>query len=487
MMKTIIIPVRKEFTCPSLFTQDDNTEAKEIALLIGAYAVSYISVDKQQQEAQKLIQKASSDRCKSLIQQLETLQSQFDVKIKEEKDKLRHELLDSVKLEVQNKEREKFLSEKELLIEKLDKKYQRELDIKNEEKKEIRKEFEALRLEHDGLVMKLMSRLESSSSVRSGFSSTTLGRTFEENVEKHLRQVFGARKGFELIDVHSQGHSGDFILIFDNLRILIELKSYDPKTKVPTKEVEKLARDLSEIQPKCNAAIMISACSEITGHYTCGPLEVSSEVACVPVLFINNFLSLGDPLVTLHMIKVFLMMVSKSSCQITLQDDEIESDDDDLKRINIECARRCTGYLTELNKQSSELMKQISVMKNSITKLKESIIAFIETEISRFNGIILLTTRMDQHNKKSDEIELDKSVFSMSMTEDNKKIAISISENFFIGDQTSSPSCPTKDMIQFIQKDKEISEKTAREIMKNIFLETVIKHGYLSGVSKKSF
>ena len=391
----------------------------------------------------------------------------------------------------------------------------------------LARSLEQLRTEHEGLVVKLMSRLEGNG--RGGSGSTTsaaaLGRTFEENVERHLRQAFGARSGFRLEDVHAIGHSGDLMMVFDGLRILVELKSYDPKTRVPTKEVEKLARDLAEVQPRCDAAIMISAASEITGHYQCGPLEVSSTVACVPVLFINSFLSLGEPQVTLHMTRVFLSMVGMVSASI--QRAEIAENDatpghrdativektERAQRANVECARRCTGYLAELSRQSTDLLRQVTTMKTGAMKLRESVIALVESEVTRFNGIVQLMSigsgsvisqsqtpmgsASASASASADIAEqplpsvvipnLDCNVFTPpeSMSVENRRLAVSISESFDIGDLKRR--CVTKDLVQFALKElKTSSDKVARDALKAICKDTVIKHGFFLGISQRT-
>ena len=356
-----------------------------------------------------------------------------------------------------------------------------------------------------------MQRLESSA--RGGTGSTTsaaaLGRTFEESVSRHLRQAFGAREGFRLEDVHATGHSGDLLMIFDGLRILVELKSYDPRTRVPTKEVEKLARDLAEVQPRCNGAIMISACSEITGHYSCGPIEVSSEVACVPVLFINNFLTLGEPQITLHMTRVFLTMVGAVSAAFR-RIEELENASlpenresaearrvDRIKRSSAECVRRCAGYLAELNKQSADLLQQVTAMKNGAMRLRESVLALVETESARLSGLMQLmsSSEEEEHGILGEAVEgsspkpalqVDRTVFvdpdglSLSL----RGLVMKMSSRFEIGNHRLQ--CPTKDILMFIQEELKLkSEKATRDVMKSILLESVIKHGFVVGINKK--
>lgn len=261
-----------------------------------------------------------------------------------------------------------------------------------------------------------------------------------------------------------------------------------------------MARDLSEIQPRCNAGIMISACSEITGHYSCGPLEVSSSVACVPVLFISNFLNMGEPLITLHMTRVFLSMINDRPATVDDSSEVVGDEEESLRAINIECARRCTNHLAELNHQSSELIKQVNAMKTSALRLRDSVIALVENEVTRVSGIIQLINshrRPEAPPLESQDIvpppTLDPTVFvdPINMNRTQRVLASKISEAFMIGgDDEVIHRCPTKDILTFIKRHcsgekTSSSDKVARDVLKAIFLESVLKHGYILRISKK--
>lgn len=517
-MKILQIQVRREFTCPEIFNNEDII-LREAALRIGAHvvqeAVNFVETNSvynkttatttgesssgntaelirkcmfEKNEAIKT-HKLIADKYAEITSTLEEYRLNFESKMKEEKAKLKDEITNTLKCEIQLRERERF----EVEAARMREKHERDLLKKDDEKQEVKQTLENLRKEHEGLVVKLMSRLEvSSSSQRGGGSSSiSIGRSFEESVERVLRQIFGARQGFVLEDVHTVNHSGDFIMQFDGLRILLELKSYDPKTKVPTKEVEKLARDLSTIEPPCDAAIMISACSDITGFYSCGPLEVSSSVACVPVLFVNNFLSLGDPALTFHTIKVFFSLIAKRKADIiSLKDNDSEEEDEvigKLKRIHAECARRCNYYLADINKQSTELLKQVAIIKNSATHLRDNIVALIESETLRFNGILQLVVMSSSATDEEETFAADRTVFGdfLKMSDAHKNLIKSITQSFIVSGNHDD-KCSTKDILTFIQVEmKTTSEKTARDIMKSVFLDSVIKHGYVVGLKKK--
>lgn len=521
MEKTINLRVSLGYDCPSLYSEG-TLALRELALSIGARVVSDVLATEHESEQceERLVemqnqlarseasQRESREARDQLIQQIAALQDQHQVELFEklhvERARIRQEL--SGDLLAQEKhahreallaERERHAAERESIVARLEERHAtltaRSDSLVREQLADSKRALEQLRAEHEGLVVKLMTRLEPVGMGRGGTGATTsaaaLGRTFEENVERHLRQAFGAREGFHLEDVHATGHCGDLLMVFDGLRILVELKSYDPKTRVPTKEVEKLARDLAEVQPPCNAAIMISACSDITGHYSCGPLEVSASVACVPVLFVNNFLSLGEPIVTLHMTRVFLSMIHMIAKRVASPEEDVLETDrmSRLQRSTSECARRCTGYLTELNRQSTELLRQVTTLKNGANRLRDTVIAMVESEVARFGGIIQLMTHVESPLLDIPVVTLDRSVFSdpSVMSEAAKTLAESIASAFVVGDLQQK--YPTKDLLAFIQEHLKItSEKAARDALKSIFVDSVVKHGYVLGLVKKT-
>lgn len=473
-MKRITIEVSDEFDVPPLYSDQQSDTGgivlREMALQIGANAVRDVLAVSHSEDHTEILAKYNTTRA-----ELENLRVQLD---REAMAKYREVLLT---------EKEKNAAEREALITRLEQRHSGALAQESQRASsmiaDLRTTLQSLRAEHEGLVMKLMARLEPGTS--RGTSSASIGRTFEASIQQHLRETFGARAGFQLEDVHSQGHSGDLIMIFDDLRILVELKSYDPKTRIPTKEVEKLARDLTEVQPRCDAAIMISACSEITGHYSYGPLEVSSSVACVPVLFINNFLSLGEPLLTLHMTRVFLAMISPTVATTPLPPVE-----EDFHRR--ECARRCTGYLADLNRQSTELLRQVTVMKNSAIKLRETVVSLVEGEVARFTGLVQLmstTTPQDVEAEESTPPSTysPKGVFAdpATLTPMQRTLVAALCDQYSVGDHQQH--CLTKELVASIQTTMQLkSEKQAREVLKTVFLESVIRHGYIVGITKRN-
>ncbi len=313
-------------------------------------------------------------------------------------------------------------------------------------------------------------------------SSSNLGREFEETIANFIRQAYGSKDGFQLHDVHDKGHTGDLILEYGGgIRIMIELKNYSAATKVPAREVEKLVRDLSS-DSSCHAAIMISANSEITGHYTCGNFDLSYSLARVPILFVNNFMNLGEPLVLLHMIRVFIDMISHINLTISLSGGD-PADSQNIEREKTECLKKCAEFIIELDKQSGEIMKNINLLQTTILSLKKTVSNLIEGEINKFESIKRLLSTPNNSSTTDDQIDLKLFRPPHAMTQDNLVIAKMIMEDFNVTGNMDQ-LCSTKDLVSYITTKFNLSEKRSREIIKSIFLDHHLQQrGYVTGLS----
>lgn len=479
------IKVREGYSIPPVYQGvDEDVETRETALTIGAICVDYVK---------RRAKTDTIDEQHRLKSELEDLKARFNTESTIKGERIAKGEIDIAR-RMMNAEIELLKAQNMTLLE--------------NERQRLRKQFEEdLKRYLTDMESKLariersMMLLEKTTSTRKESSSSNLGKEFEESVESYIRQVYASRPGFKLEDVrHAGGGKGDFILEYDGLKIMIELKNYASGTKVPTKEVEKLVRDVSSVSDsggsKISGAIMISANSEITGHYSCGNFEMSTSlVVGVPILFVNNFMSTGDPHVSLHMIRVFLDMVvhngKKGVNEETVGDEEDESVK--LKHKRTECIQRCGEFINDLNKQVGDLLKQATILQNTSISLKKSISVLVENEIAKFESIQRLFLL---HSSSSDNDDVTgKNVFRPSHTLTDDAIALI---NMMIKDFDLLPStstitdcgdeyhCATKDLITYIQTKMNCGDKRSREMIKLIFLDHHTQHrGYVTGIRSK--
>jgi len=513
----ISIPVRADYTLPSLYTEPNSEELIEIALSLGAISVEMVrsvpnlfgtdssSVDPSPTVSREIVAKLEADlqrlREENLqikrnaeetrsrqYKELEDLRSRMIADsltngeriAKEEVEMARRAMKVKFSVELDEAlelERRRIRTHFEAEIKAIEDRHRKELENKLANSERI---FEELKLERREQLSKI---LENSTKVLTFVNpactvktSSDLGRQFEDNIAKYIRQVYGTKPGFKLDDVHSQSHAGDLLLEYDGVKVMIELKNYS--VKVPKKEVDKLIRDLSESDPPCHAAVMISSNTEITGHYTCGNFEICNIIPKTPILFVNNFNSLGDPLISLHMIRVFLDMIShvNKACAV-----EESIDNEKVERQKTECIRRCSEFIADLDKQTAEILKQVNLLSSTAASLKKSVSTLVETEINRFESIKRLL------HFSSDKSSLNSSVFRPphALTEDTLALAHMISEDFIVSDNEEN-TCTIKELISYINLKTGFSDKRCRELIKAMFLDQHVQHrGHVSGIKKK--
>lgn len=483
-----------------------SSRAEQDSHKIAMLESSYSSINDKYKD---LLQKYQESCTKANEEAKRIAEKEIDQRLEKVKAELDKEYIKIIERE-KTKERENIKNE----IDRICEIQKRELTRYERENNILREQVEQLNSDHNGYIRQILERLSPSNTTKlisGNTSSSHIGRTYEQMMISLIKESYGCLDGFDLIDVHASGHEGDMILSCLGLRVLIELKAYDSKVRVPTKEIEKMARDLNTIEPKCDAGIMFSACSEITGHHRCGPIEVSMNTACVPVLFVGPFLNLGDPHVTLHMCRVFINMIKEIVENKKLSDPDIVDENEAKKCLEYrkfylnECARSCSTFITDIGRQSSSLLKQASAMKLAAVKIRESIEQFIDCEITRFNTLRELANKGIKYGDFKDEkceesveeaVEenvMDPTVFndlSDCQQENIKEIAGEINKNFLIGTDVER-QITTKNMITFLSQilqspdSKPRSDKACRDIIKIIFKEQRIQRGCITGIEEK--
>jgi len=81
--------------------------------------------------------------------------------------------------------------------------------------------------------------------------------------ENFFEEVVACLGEYSISNTAQQGKKGDFIVESNALRVLVDVKNYN--CSVPTKEVEKLHRDL-QCNPSAGAGMLLSIGSKITGR-----------------------------------------------------------------------------------------------------------------------------------------------------------------------------------------------------------------------------
>lgn len=209
-------------------------------------------------------------------------------------------------------------------------------------------------------------------SSRKNMASSIIGQIGQEYVEKIL-------KGYKIVDVSDQSHSGDFIV---NDYILLEIKDYT--SLVPKKEIDKFLLDLET--KNMYAGIFISLSSKITGIPK--RIEVkyySISGKKVPAIFVS---SSSPELIELMVEYAIWIVNSNNELKDNIKDSFI------LERINtisesVSGLSMSRNYITEMQIScSKQLTKIYEITLASELRIRDSI-EMIKREMTQNNELLI--------------------------------------------------------------------------------------------------
>jgi len=206
------------------------------------------------------------------FQSAETERIQSIVSVEVEKTKERYEM-DAERTRQRN---EFMLNEKEKQNQLFREMIERETKLNRDETKLTR---EALNVVKEN-VIKLSSTKSSASKGSDG-----------EKLFQEYTETFIDFRGFELLDKHKQGGSGDFHMRFEEFDVLVDVKNY--KTNVPNKEREKIKNDLLKNQHLTFAwLVSLNTCID---KWDKSPIMYEWVNTSQCIVHINNLTSFEDP------------------------------------------------------------------------------------------------------------------------------------------------------------------------------------------------
>lgn len=175
--------------------------------------------------------------------------------------------------------------------------------------------------------------------VRKTKSSKEKGDDFEASFKGQLVATYGTCPGFavETTASNGHGHAADLLMKLDDKSVLWEVKNYDGP--VPTKEVEKFHRDMTE-NPTISIGVMVSRMTHITGKNNAGPKFIEF-VNDRMMIYINNYDTLSET--TLHDLMLVFKLYWHASRNFESQE-SIESAIRSLEKLRTEAAAARTAW-----------------------------------------------------------------------------------------------------------------------------------------------
>jgi hypothetical protein len=208
-------------------------------------------------------------------------------------------------------------------------------------------------------------------------ASANIGLQGETEVELILQSRY------KTVNTAKSGKCGDFIIVVNKVRILIEVKKYT--STVPGSEVDKFYRDI-DANSSIDAGLMISLTSRIVGVRNI--VSMSSSVIAgrnVPVMF-ACMLNINDVKTSTEVIHTCIdllnVTVESASLHISMENDIVDAVDS--MSINIDLLSQCRTTIHEtqsvVNKQYGKLMQNILAAELSIRASVKNICAKIKKE-----------------------------------------------------------------------------------------------------------
>jgi len=190
-------------------------------------------------------------------------------------------------------------------------------------KTEVEKEQEKFRIlleEKDRQVNKINETHELILKQQNQKSTSHKGKEGEQLFEYYSDETFRDFKGYNLIDKHTQGGSGDFHLQFEEFDVLVDAKNY--KKKVPIEQRDKIKKDLLKNE-HLPFAWLVSLNTSID-KYDKAPVmyEWINTKQCI--VYINNLTEYEDPRKILRVVWFTCKELYKFVQEVTVDNEELQ-------------------------------------------------------------------------------------------------------------------------------------------------------------------
>jgi len=190
-------------------------------------------------------------------------------------------------------------------------------------KTEVEKEQEKFRIlleEKDRQVNKINETHELILKQQNQKSTAHKGKEGEQLFEYYSDETFRDFKGYNLIDKHTQGGSGDFHLQFEEFDVLVDAKNY--KKKVPIEQRDKIKKDLLKNE-HLPFAWLVSLNTSID-KYDKAPVmyEWINTKQCI--VYINNLTEYEDPRKILRVVWFTCKELYKFVQEVTVDNEELQ-------------------------------------------------------------------------------------------------------------------------------------------------------------------
>jgi hypothetical protein len=274
------------------------------------------------------------------------------------------------------------------------------------------------------------------------------GQEGENTFESIVSQFMSTQ--YKLENVAKSGKAGDFVISWKGrnkiYKILVDVKNY--KTTVPSKEVDKLYRDINI--NNVAGGLMISLQSKIVGVKKMMELkEYSTNRGIVPVIFMKS----GTPSIIAEVIKLLFYVAEIKD----LKNNKVQNHDDLLQHINrlndnvqiiIDCRETLQLSKTSIEKSLNDIMLKLMTCEYSlVSKINQINSTLVEQHslVQEVSELKIAELSQDlQNDSKYDDLNIIKTIVSTFKVSEESESMLYRIHTITDGWQTSSMDIPSK-------------------------------------------
>jgi len=193
------------------------------------------------------------------------------------------------------------------------------------------------------------------------------GQEGEQTFEFYSEETFRDFKGYNLIDKHTQGGSGDFHLQFEEFDLLVDAKNY--KKKVPIEQRDKIKKDLIKNE-HLSFAWLVSLNTSID-KFDKSPImyEWINTKQCI--IYINNLTEYEDPRKILRVAWFTCRELYKFIDEITVDNEELQDWKNDKFKL-MDKIRNMRKTMREINTTLNTTRNMLQLMDDEFKEILSS-------------------------------------------------------------------------------------------------------------------
>jgi len=216
-----------------------------------------------------------------------------------------------------------------------------------------------------------------------------------EKLFQEYTEAFIDFKGFELLDKHKQGGSGDFHLRFEEFDVLVDVKNY--KTSVPNKEREKIKNDLLKNQHLTFAwLVSLNTCID---KWDKSPVMYEWVNTSQCIVHINNLTSFEDPKKILRIV----WFTCRELCKFLVDVSTVENDDVSELTILKEKQFKQNDRFKNLRKHIRELNTSMNSSKAIVQLLDDELKELMDTDTGEVANLSAFESWWDSRVELTEE------------------------------------------------------------------------------------